>query len=354
MSQAWHIFKKDVRYLRGEIALVAVLAAIFAYADSYGIYQGAEDAFGILFAFFSAFLIARVIHAEAIPGDRQFWITRPYRWGSLLSAKLLFILAFVGLPVAFAQLFIVIADGFSPGSILPGLLWSQVLILLVVALPIACVAAVTRHLSQFLFSLLAGVAAVPMCMSNRQFVGMLNSFRPSGVDWIRYSVIVAVAASMVTLILYVQYRHRQSMLARVLIIGGAWVVAALYLWFPVSWEMAVQTRLSPQTPASSIQVGIDSSKLRLSQVRLSDGRLLPWVGLAVRVATSGVPDGFELQADDVSATLEWPDGQRVNVDGNYRPGNYYDMAIGVRRALFDREGTACNYSRNHLFDPVWQ
>src|SRR5271157_4677246 len=158
MSQVWHIFKKDARCLRGEIAVVASLAAIFAFADRYGIYQGSEVAFGALLALFAAYLIARVVHAEAIPGDRQFWITRPYRWSSLLSAKLLFILAFVSLPIVFAQLFIVITDGFSLGSIMPGLLWSQVLILVVVALPIACIAAVTRNLSQFIFSVLAGVA----------------------------------------------------------------------------------------------------------------------------------------------------------------------------------------------------
>src|SRR5256885_7885270 len=40
-------------------------------------------------------LIARVIHDEVLPGDNQFWITRPYSWKSLLGAKALFILAFI-------------------------------------------------------------------------------------------------------------------------------------------------------------------------------------------------------------------------------------------------------------------
>jgi hypothetical protein len=36
-----------------------------------------------------------VIHAEALVGDRRFWLTRPYEWKKLLGAKALFLLVFL-------------------------------------------------------------------------------------------------------------------------------------------------------------------------------------------------------------------------------------------------------------------
>src|SRR6266566_779128 len=117
MRQALHIFKKDIRYLWLEIGLVLALAAIFSWREP----EWAE----LLLLVAGTYLIARLIQAEAIPGDRQFWVTRPYRWKSLIGAKLLFIFAFVNLPIALAQLRILIGGGFTLASSLPGLLWSQ-------------------------------------------------------------------------------------------------------------------------------------------------------------------------------------------------------------------------------------
>jgi len=37
-------------------------------------------------------LAARVIHSEALPGDRQFWLTRPYRRQPAGARKALFII----------------------------------------------------------------------------------------------------------------------------------------------------------------------------------------------------------------------------------------------------------------------
>jgi hypothetical protein len=42
----------------------------------------------MLWIFAAVFLIARSIHAEAIPGDRQFWLARLYVRCSLFGAKL--------------------------------------------------------------------------------------------------------------------------------------------------------------------------------------------------------------------------------------------------------------------------
>src|SRR5215475_2162267 len=104
MKQAIHIFKKDVRYLCLEICLFIALAALFGWRD----YNWSE----ILLPVTAVFFIVRLIQGETIPGDTQFWITRPYRWTSLLEAKVLFILNFISTPVLVARIVIVERSGF--------------------------------------------------------------------------------------------------------------------------------------------------------------------------------------------------------------------------------------------------
>ena len=113
MSQTLHIFKKDLGHLRLEISLFIALTVVYAWAEFRQVNQMATWA---LLAIAAVYLIARVVHAEAIPGDSQFWISRPYRWRSLLGAKLLFILVVVNLPVFLARLAILVTGGFPLGT----------------------------------------------------------------------------------------------------------------------------------------------------------------------------------------------------------------------------------------------
>src|SRR5205807_2024067 len=105
----------------------------------------------------------RVIHAEPIPGDRQFWVTRPYRWQSLLAAKMMFIVAFVHIPLAFSQMVIVGRAGFPVAANWDGLAWEQVFQAANVTLPAAVLAAVTSGMIGFALSAL-GVFAVTMAV----------------------------------------------------------------------------------------------------------------------------------------------------------------------------------------------
>ena len=104
MRQTLHIFKKDVRHLWFEIAAAITVVVAFGFtgarralwlADPLTNRTAAWTMVLILLPLTWWTLIARVIHDEALPGDRQFWITRPYSWKSLLGAKALFILAFI-------------------------------------------------------------------------------------------------------------------------------------------------------------------------------------------------------------------------------------------------------------------
>src|SRR5579872_589291 len=121
MRQTLHIFKKDVRHLWFEITLALSVVVGFAFTGArqalWLIVPGTNRIAAWTLVMFLLplawwMLIARVIHDEALPGDCQFWITRPYSWKSLLGAKALFILTFISLPMLLADGVIVHAYGF--------------------------------------------------------------------------------------------------------------------------------------------------------------------------------------------------------------------------------------------------
>src|SRR5579885_135409 len=190
MRQTLHIFQKDIRYLRYDLYLVLALEVIFGWMSARHV-----DTVWIqtLLPIAASYLIVRLIHAEAIPGDRQFCITRPYRWKSLAAAKILFILLFIELPVFAVQFLILVVEGFPLGYYLPALLWSQVLLTFAVWLPIAALASMTKTFVSFTFSLLILVAVVigtqqlffvSDILRSRQFVDPW----PGVVQWVRISI----------------------------------------------------------------------------------------------------------------------------------------------------------------------
>src|SRR5205085_8143596 len=100
MKQAVHILRKDILYLRNELTLFLGLAVLYAWSATHFPTPIWSEA---LLDLMAANLIARLVHAEALPGDRQFWTTRPYSRGSLVSAKLLGIAVLVNLPIFAAR-----------------------------------------------------------------------------------------------------------------------------------------------------------------------------------------------------------------------------------------------------------
>src|SRR5437879_9752102 len=140
MRHTLHIFKKDSRHLWKEILVVTTMIAAFAYLGSprrpvltaYALPIDRLDAiYRLLLPLAWWYLIAAVVHGEPISCDRQFWLTRPYRRGSLLAAKVLFVLVFLNLPMLLADCVILAAHGFNDCSYLHGLIVRKFLLLLV-------------------------------------------------------------------------------------------------------------------------------------------------------------------------------------------------------------------------------
>jgi hypothetical protein len=243
-QQALHVFRKDARHLRFEIGgiflllLILILSGVQTWEglqERGGPDHDTEGPLTLLLPLAWSLLIARVIQTEALPGDRHFWLTRPYNRGSLVLSKLMFVAAFINFPFLIAQAAIILLDGLPLLSNLGGLLWNQVMLTILLLLPVAAVAALTRNLAQFLPAvvLTAGMLAGP--------VGDHHSL--GDVEWIRSSLGFLIAAAITAFVLSRQYRLRRSGNTALLAAGATIAGMILYLSVPHSVAFAIQSNL---------------------------------------------------------------------------------------------------------------
>jgi hypothetical protein len=330
MPQALHIFTKDVRRLRWEILVVLALAAAFVGAE---VRRDQTDTLfnsTVLLPLAWIYLIARVIHAEALSGHKQFWLTRPYSWKSLLAAKALFVLAFVTLPMLIADVAIVAAEGFNPGSHLSGLLWEQLLWWLVFIIPTVVLAAVTTGLVEFVSWLLLLVGSLYV-------IGMNQRPNWAAWRWPHFTLDTVVLGSCAVIVVW-QYARRRTAIAQA-VIAGIFVAEALVFCFPDRVGFAVLAGLS--------KTQIDGSRLRLTfnpsrttVVHDREGRAR--IALSLRI--DGAPQSLQIREDGVRASIEsssgrtlWrsTDAQLLDWFFELEPGTALQF-MDVDGALYDR------------------
>jgi hypothetical protein len=253
MRIALHIFMKDARRLRIEIAVTVALLAYLADLDRQRMdaVPGAPEAWlNLLLPLAWGFLLAMLVHQEPLVGDRQFWLTRPYSRTALVAAKGLFALAFVHAPSLIADGVILISRGFNPVDSIASLLWKQGLLAAGLTLPVAALAAVTRNLAQFaLAAFIAGGAGIVLASWNAP-VPVAWGFR---IDADRGVAAWLLLISAAVTVIAMQYAFRRTAQARALAIAGAAVAAAVFVYLPperaiaFSRSSAVSLSLRPET-----------------------------------------------------------------------------------------------------------
>src|ERR1017187_2268813 len=225
MRQAIHIFRKDARHCWPYIAGVLAIAAVSAWQESVVLgdpRDSGPNLTGILLAFLMVlawwFAVGAAVHGESLIGDRQFWTTRPYSWVSLLAAKLLFVAAFLGLPLFLSDCTILLASGFNPLALVPGLLWRQCWFVAFLALPfvMAALTRATRELALAGLVFYVVVCIALASLSNHAIViGVARLGRP---PWIWDLAPWLMPAAGFSLILW-QYARRRTTRIRVLAIA---------------------------------------------------------------------------------------------------------------------------------------
>lgn len=155
----WHIFKKDWKLLWVFIMAVAslqwmgsiVLYKLGLFGEDPTLEMLANYIPGVAF-FGSMFLIAAIVHLEAIPGTRQDWLTRPIPRGRLLLEKFLFVVIMVEGPIFAGSLFEGLANGFSLQSSVLSAASYVIVQLFFLVLPIFAFASVTKNMTEaFIF-----------------------------------------------------------------------------------------------------------------------------------------------------------------------------------------------------------
>ena len=324
MLHTLHIFKKDSRHLWKEILVVTTMITAFAYLDArsrpvfttYALPIDRLDAiFRLLLPLAWGYLIAAVVHEEPFPGDRQFWLTRPYRPGSLLAAKVLFVLVFLNLPMLLADCAILAAHGFKAWSYLPGLFFRQLLLLLVWFLPFVALATVTENLKQFLLLL----AMIPVLYFIIAFVGRLPVFQLywGHGEWISISAMIVVVVVGTFLILRIQYLHRRTTLARGIAVCAVPLALMVPSFFPRPTAYAAQLALTRgQAVPPSVVLGLDLTR-QDGQDRnnmVTDGEPGA-VELDFPLQATGIPQDLDLVADHLAVKVRTPDGNSLSTAG---------------------------------------
>ncbi len=297
MTQALHIFRKDVDALRIEIGVFVLLA--FA-SSRIKVNNGWTDALIVLAA---SFLIARVVHADALPGDRQFWLTRPYNRMSLLSAKLLFVVVCVSMPVACAQFAEAALFGYPIRQVLPAVLFNQLALLGIGALPVLALSSLTTGIVVLI--LIAMAIAVVWLGGSSTLVYYwfpdISHFGPDSVAWIRNAFVEIWLLAVAAIVIFRQYRYRATRSGMVIAVAGLNIAAAGYLLIPTAFELWAQSWLSAK-PALSSGVTVSAKPPDNASARLAGPMML----VPLTLIAGNLPPGTEIRADDLDISVSWP------------------------------------------------
>jgi hypothetical protein len=354
MKQILHIFAKDSRHFWPEIliSLALVGALVWIYPSTwlsrstlYAVAGGAVPS-GLLGAGFLTalleflipvswwLLIARVIHAEALVGHRQFWVTRPYEWKKLLGAKALFLAVFLYLPLLIAQCLLLFRAGFHPLSFVPGLLFNLLLITTVVVLPLLAITTVTATFAGVTLTLLAGLVC---------FIGYLAiSLSFSDDASIPYSDHVSIPLTLFLLgtVVVLQYAARRVWVSRLLLV--ALPVLLVLTGMAVS-ESTVMDRDYPRGSAGQeapIQLTLLRDALQPATAYLIRAKQ---VQVSIPLQVSGVAEGYAVINGPVKVTVDaangahWTSPWQARNNQNYLPGtSESSITVLMSRAFFDQ------------------
>jgi hypothetical protein len=327
MNQVVHIFEKDVRHLWIEIAIsITLVAALVWIGPVEWLFESvprataaADQIFRALVSFLFPLiliswllLVARAVHSEALVGDRQFWITRPYEWKKLMAAKLLFLAAFIYLPFFLMQVILLARAGFSPAHWLPEILLNLVFLSAII-LALVAAATVTRNFRSIAVVLLVVAVCLFLIVSASALTGVGSEFStlPVAAPLASY-LIDAIALALACAVIVLQYRMRRTELAWIVLMA---IPAAFLLIQFIAPDHLVINQKYPLTTEES------NAPVQLAFVDRSGDRSLagheeggPNIGklitVKIPVQLSGIAQGSAVVFNQAKISLEAANGRQ--------------------------------------------
>lgn len=348
MRQTLHIFRKDVRHLWPQILMILALFVTFDVLEILSSplqlpeTQRINSLSGIAMLLLMLaiwYLVALVVYQEPLPGDRQFWLTKPYLRSELLAAKVLFVAVFVNVPLLFSDCFILGAQGFPVLSSIPRLLLRQVIVSAFFILPFFAIATVTRGMAQFVFGwFLIVLSFIAQTMLVSAIYGTQGAIAVSLGALEMSFVVFAVSAALIIW----QYAKRQTMAGRLVLMalafGGLPAIPAVSMWARHVPGLRPDPEIRSTGPAN-IHISYQFGNAR----RRSSSPSSEYIQLSLPIRVEGLPADTLLEGSG-QMTIEvggkdWP-------KPGWRPATFLERSSGEYWQTFALEASALDALNN--------
>jgi hypothetical protein len=297
------------------------------------------------------FLIASLIHKDTLAGNRQNWQAQSLTGWRIFSAKALFILIFILLPLFIGYIAVFKRLGLPLYGHMHELLIKIVVFTVLWVLPAIALASVVRNLLQMMITVIAGFSLIVILLIK---VGSNDSptLGPSWGEfsWVRETVMLIMLLAGAIAVLFIQYKKRRTKLARaaVMLISIAVIYVAIFLP-PVSWASAVQKQLSKRAvDDSAARIVLDlsdrSGKKSFYRYKFQSGS---WLRLPIRI--ENLPSGLTVQGTAAHYALRSGESSRWNAGWHVIDG----MVQGeLEMSLRDEIPTDADFNQPWLELPI--
>ena len=320
MRRILAIFRKDARHLWPQGAVLVLLMGLAALFDP--TYRGGASVYYDLLPSFALplacwLIVISAIHQEKLPGDRQYWLTRPYSRKELVAAKILFVAVFVNLPLLVYHAGVYAALGIPLANHLEALFWRQVFFTAFYLLPAAALAVLTRTLGRVLVVALLSVVGV-WAVSTAFLFFARRPLVPAQTPDVSSTILRAgLLFAGVSAIVALQYAKRMTAAA-----GALAAVTALAFFVSAAWRPA-HGRQSSDVRTETAQLSLDSDPGRRST--LSPGGDPDISSFDIPVQLNGASAGVALGQRYLNLNVNAP-GLRYTA--RYAKGELHRLAGG--------------------------
>ncbi len=263
----WHIMKKDFRHTwMWMVAYVVSLACFDVPREIYYFVPHTQDEqlFWIkasqmtipLVMISIVLFLSTLFHAEAIPGERQYWLARPIHWRDLLIAKAGLAFTAILLPLTLTMVAVLEYQRLSASQHLPALLLSAAVFAFFL-IPLFALLAVTKNLQQLSISavvILAGVAGL-------SFMSSGTGASTSKALWLGQLTGTILLVLVPGGILIWQYATRRTQVARISLVLTLVLLMKMDSLLPSGMLVAAQQLLAP------VQMDSGKARIELDEVR---------------------------------------------------------------------------------------
>jgi len=349
MREIFHIFRKDVQRHWPEILGGLILLALYTHltlkppepalrAFALPWFRMSLEIVAPLTFLFWVFISIRVVHGETLVGDRQWWITKPYQWWSLLAAKELFLLLFLNVPMFCVQLYLLHHAGFPALRNLGGIFdiqLSDALILIVFSVTLA---SVTRGFGQVMIGIALLVAGIWLATTTLEAIP--NSSMSSAVDGFDTLTGVLTFGCIFGAVGW-QYARRKTWAARGLVAGGAlalWAIAAL-----TPYVKFVERKYPVAESTWSARLSLSHRKEPETKTKSWPLEALPTIPLRFLVKMTDIPERHLVHVDGVRPAFEpspgvaWDPGWQHEWGADFwGPSDEQQVSYSMPRREYDR------------------